>query len=92
MVSEDQSGYFCRKIEDSMLAGGGLLGKYVENWNPFRMLQVKRVEHRVGDVQQSLSVRDDGQRDVSRRVSGRGNSPNTGHDLGGVFDQGQMLL
>jgi hypothetical protein len=30
MVSEDQDCFFCRKIEDATLAGGGLLGKYVD--------------------------------------------------------------
>ena len=55
MVGEDQSILLCRKIEDATLAGGGLLGKYVENWEPFRMLQVKGVEHRVGHVQQLLT-------------------------------------
>ena len=88
MVGEDQSILLCRKIEDATLAGGGLLWKYVENWEPFRMLQVKGVEHRVGHVQQLLTPRDDGQRDMSWCMSEGGDNANTGHDLAGVLDKG----
>src|SRR5215208_2658030 len=88
MVGEDQSVLLCRQVEDATLAGGGLPGKYVENRGPFRMLQVKGVEHCVGDVHQLLTPGGDGQRHVSWCMSEGGNNVNTGHDLGGVLDKG----
>jgi hypothetical protein len=87
-VSEDQSVLLCRQVEDPVFAGGGLLGKHMEDRGPFQMLQVKGVEHRVGDVQQLLTSRGDGQRDVSWCMSEGGDNVNTGHDLGGVLDKG----
>jgi hypothetical protein len=87
-VSEDQSVLLCRQVEDPVFAGGGLLGKHIEDRGPFQMLQVKGVEHRVGDVQQLLTSRGDGQRDVSWCMSEGGDNVNTGHDLGGVLDKG----
>jgi hypothetical protein len=91
MMGEDQGVLLCRQVEDPVFAGEGLLGKHVEDRGPFRMLQVKRVEHRVGDVQQLLTFRGDGQRDVSWCVSEGGNSANTGHDLGGVLDEERWM-
>jgi hypothetical protein len=92
MVSEDQGGFFYRKIEDPALARGGLFGMYVKDRCPFRMLQVQRIEHSIGNVQQALTVRSDGQRDVSRRVSESGDSADTWHDRRLAFDQGYTLL
>ena len=47
VVGEDQGVLLCRQVEDPVFAGGGLLGKHVEDRDPFRMLQVEGVEHRV---------------------------------------------
>src|SRR5829696_3473733 len=88
MVGEDQSVLLCCQVEDPVFAGGGLLGKHVEDRGPFRMLQVKGVEHRVGDVHQLLTPRGNGQRDVSWCMSVGGDNANTGHDLGGVLHKG----
>ena len=46
-MGEDQGVLLCRQVEDPVFAGGGLLGKHVEDRDPFRMLQVEGVEHRV---------------------------------------------
>ena len=40
MVSEDQGVLLYRKIKDPAFAGGGLLGKHVEDRSPLRVLQV----------------------------------------------------
>ena len=56
MVSEDQGVLLYRKIKDPAFAGGGLLGKHVEDRSPFRVLQVEGVQHRIGDMQQLLSA------------------------------------
>jgi hypothetical protein len=40
MVGEDQGVLFRRKVEDSALAIGSLLGKHVEDRGPLRILEV----------------------------------------------------
>ena len=46
-MGEKQGFLICCQVEDPVFAGGGLLGKRVEDRDPFRMLQVEGVEHRV---------------------------------------------
>ena len=75
-MREDQGVLLCREIEDASLTGRGLLRKHVEDWGPFRMFQVERIEHCIGNVQQMLPLRSDRQGDVSRGVSERGDSVN----------------
>ena len=71
MVGEHQRLLLRRAVEDAALARRGLLRQDVEDRHPVRMLQVERIEHDVGDVQQLLTVRGDGQRNVSGCVSRR---------------------
>ena len=91
-MCEDQCIFFCREIEDPSLASRGLLAEHVKNRGPVRILEVKRLEHSVGDVQQALALRSYGQRNMSRRVSGRGDGTNAGHDLGSIPYEGQPIL
>jgi hypothetical protein len=53
-VHEDQGVLLCREIEDASLTGRDLLRKHVEDWGPFRMFQLERIEHCIGNVQQML--------------------------------------
>src|SRR5215213_7085802 len=45
VVGENQHLILGGLVEDSAFAGGGLLGRHVEDRSPFRIFQVERMEH-----------------------------------------------
>ena len=59
----------CRgQVEEPAPGGHDLLGGKVDGRIPVRLLQMDLMEHRIGNVQQLLAVRSNGNRHAPRKI------------------------
>jgi len=91
VLADNPGSHLRSQVKDRRLAGLGLIRLDVENREPARMLQVQRIQHRVADVRQALPGGRHSDHHVPRRVAGRRDGGDAGHDLALSPEQGDPL-
>ncbi len=79
-------------IEELTPGGHGLFRREVEGWVPVGLLQMDRIENRIGDVKQLLAARRNSQRHVAWCMAWCRNGLDTRQDFRFTLNQIELAL